>query len=145
MIEARWPETLNGPITTRFVHLSRSDSIDNLPEAIRRDVRERITVEIPDTEAVAWLPWLRQNLPQAEWSLGDKPRTLAGTVVRDGDASQWYVTARYPSRAVAHNSRLQQRIHTVDACSSWAGEGLPARGLAGGLTDQRVTAPRDIG
>jgi hypothetical protein len=94
MIEARWPETLDGPFTTRFVHLSRSDSVDSLPEAIRREVRERITVEIPDAEAVAWLPWLRQNFPQAEWSLGDKPRTLAGTVVRDGEASQWYVTAR---------------------------------------------------
>jgi hypothetical protein len=94
VIEARWPETLDGPFTTRFVHLSRSDSVESLPEAIRRDVRERITVEIPDTEAVAWLPWLRQNYPQGEWSLGDKPRTLAGTVVRDGDASQWYVTPR---------------------------------------------------
>jgi hypothetical protein len=94
MIEARWPETLDGPFTTRFVHLSRCDSMDSLPEAIRRDVRERITVEIPDAEAVAWLPWLRQNYPQAEWSLGDKPRALAGTVVRDGNASQWYVTAR---------------------------------------------------
>lgn len=94
MIEGRWPETLDGPFTTRFVHLSRSDSVDSLPEAIRREVRERITVDIPDTEAVAWLPWLRQHYPQAEWSLGDKPRTLAGTVVRDCDASQWYVTAR---------------------------------------------------
>lgn len=94
MIEARWPETLDGPFTTRFVHLSRSDSVDSLPEAIRREVRERITVEIPDAEAVAWLPWLRQQYLQAEWSLGDKPRALAGTVVRDGDASQWHVTAR---------------------------------------------------
>jgi hypothetical protein len=30
MIEARWPETLDGPFTTRFVHLSRSDSVDSL-------------------------------------------------------------------------------------------------------------------
>lgn len=37
--------------------------------------------------------------------------------MRDGD-TQWYVTARYPSPAVAQNSQPKRRIHGLDTCSS---------------------------